>query len=171
MMRKRAAHQKGFTLIEVLVVVAIVGMLAPVLSLSIVQVITGTNRNNTMVIALADVEHAAHFINQDLQMAQTTNLPAYPQTVDLVTGGNVTLNWTDYYDNQATYHQSQYYLSGTQLKRNYDGQVANAALYISKAEFSVDASGEIVTVTLTSSPEGASGRSETRTYRVYRRSE
>jgi len=170
-MRERAHNQKkGFTLIEVLVVLAIVGVLVPVIGGSIVQVIRGTELNNTMVIALADIEHAASFINQDLNMAQTTNL-VYGQTADLVAGDNVTLNWTDYYDGQATWHEVQYYVSDTKLKRDYDGQVTNIALYISKAEFSIDGSGELVTFTLTSSPESVSERSETRTYRVYPRSE
>lgn len=169
-MRKRADNQKGFTFIEVIIVIAIVGMLAPVISGSIIQIIRGTDRNNTMVIALADIDHAASWLNQDLLMAQTTNL-VYGQPADLVVGGNVTLSWTDYYDGQATAHQSLYYLSGTRLMRNYDGQVANIASYISKAKFSRDASGKMVTFTLTSFPESVSGRSETRTYRVYRRSE
>ncbi len=170
-MRKRAAHQKGFTLIEVLAVVAIVGVLVPVLSMSIIQVIRGTDRNNTMVVALSDIEHAASWLNQDLLMAQTTNLPAYPLTVNLVAGGNVTLSWTDYYGGVATAHQSQYYLSGTKLMRNYGGQIANIALYISKAQFSKDGSNKVFTVSLTSSPEGVSGGSQTKTYRIYRRSE
>ncbi len=170
-MRKRADNQKGFTFLEVLLVVAIVGALVPVLGGSIVQVIRGTERNNTMVIALADIEHAASWLNQDLLMAQTTNL-VYGQPVDLVAGDTLTLNWTDYYDGQAITHQSQYYLSGTRLMRDSDGQVGNIASYISQAEFSIDDSNELkmVTVTLTSSPESISERSETRTYRIYRRS-
>lgn len=172
-MRKRTDNQKGFTLIEVLVVVAILGMLAPVLSMSIIQVIRGTERNNAKIIALADIEHAASFINQDLNMAQTTDLVNGAPPIDLVDGGNVTLNWTDYYDGQATEHQSLYYVSDTKLKRDYDDGlvVTNIALYISKAEFFIDDAGELVTFTLTSSPENVSERSETRTYRIYPRSE
>ncbi len=176
MMRKRADNQKGFTFIEVIIVVAILGMLAPVISGSIIQLIRGTDRNNAKVVALADIEHVASWLNQDLLMAQTILVNGEPMVfgnpADLVTGDNVTLNWTDYYGGgNATVHHSLYYVLDTRLMRDYDSQVANIASYISQAEFSIDLSGELVTVTLTSSPESAFGRSETRTYRVYRRSE
>lgn len=172
-MRQRADHQKGFTFLELLMVIAIMGALAPVVSLSIIQVIRGTDRNNTMVLALADIEHAASFINQDLQMALTTNLVNGASPINLVVGGSVTANWTDYYGGNATAHYSQYYVSvnSTRLMRNYDGQVANIALYLSRAEFSIDLSGKVFTVTLTSFPKTVLGRSQTKTYRIYRRSE
>lgn len=171
-MRKRADNQKGFTLLEVLVIVAIVGMLVPLISVSIIQIIRGTDRSNTKAIALADIEHATSWLNQDLLMAQTINV-VFGSPADLVAGDNLTLNWTDYYGANTTAHQSQYYLSGTRLMRNYDGQVALLASSISEARFSIDDADELgmVTVTLTSSPESVSGRSETRTYRIYRRSE
>ncbi len=173
-MRKRADNQKGFTLVEVLVVVAILGMLVPVIAGSIIQIIRGTDRNNTKIIALSDIEHAASWLNQDLLMAQTINLE-FGLLADLVAGDNLTLSWTDYYGGNATAHQSLYYIAPgtTRLMRNSDGQLANIASYISEAEFSIDDANELelVTVTLTSSPETVLGRSETKTYRIYRRSE
>ncbi len=180
MMKQRADNQKGFTLIEVLVAVAILGLVVSVISISIIQIITGTERNNAKIIALADIEHAAAWLNQDLLMAQTILVSdgqnedplVYGQPVDLVTGDTLILNWTDYYGGDATVHQSQYYVLDTRLMRDYDGQVANIASYISRAEFSIDDSDklELVTVTLTSFPENISERSETKTYRIYRRS-
>ena len=179
-MRKRADNQKGFTLIEVLVAVAILGLVVSVISMSIIQVITGTERNNAKIIALADIEHADAWLNQDLPMAQTILVNDEPMLVgappiDLVAGDTLILEWFDYYGGDATTHQSQYYILDSRLMRNYgyDGQVANIASYISEAKFSIDYVNELelVTFTLTSSPENISERSETKTYRIYPRSE
>jgi len=176
-MRKRAHNQKGFTLVEVLIVVAILGMLTPVIAGSIIQIIRGTDRNNAKIIALADIDHAASWLNQDLLMAQTIlkngEPMAFGNPADLVAGDNLTIGWTDYYGGNATAHQSLYYIiDETRLMRKYgyDNQTANIASYISRAEFSIDGSGELVTVTLASFPESVLGRSETKTYRIYRRS-
>ncbi len=170
MMRKRADNQKGFTLVELLLAVAILGLVVSVISISIIQIITGTERNNVKIIALADIEHAAAWLNQDLPMAQTTNL-VFGNPTDLVAGDTLTLSWTDYYGGEAITHQRQYYVSSTRLMRDSDGQVANIASYISAAEFSIDGSGRLITFTLTSSPESISERSETKTYRFYQRTE
>ena len=179
-MKKRAGNQKGFTLIEVLLAVAIMGLVVLVISMSIIQIFTGTERNSAKIIALTDIEHATAWLNQDLLMAQTILVSdgenedplVYGQPADLVAGDILILNWTDYYGGDATAHQSQYYILDSRLMRDYDGQVANIASYISLAGFSIDDSTELelVTVTLTSSPENISERSETKTYRIYRRS-
>ena len=178
-MKQRVANQKGFTLIEVLVAVAILGLVVSVISISIIQIITGTERNNVKIIALADIEHATAWLNQDLLMVQTILVNdgqsedplVYGQPADLVAGDTLILNWTDYYGGEAITHQNQYYVSGTRLMRDSDGQLANIASYISAAEFSIDGSGRLITFTLTSSPESISERGETKTYRFYQRTE
>ena len=176
-MKKGADNQKGFTLIELLVVIGILGLVVSVISMSIIQIITVTERNNAKIIALTDIEHAAAWLNQDLPMTQTILVNDEPMLVgvppiDLVAGDNLTLKWTDYYDAAAITHQSRYYVSGTRLMRDSDGQLANIASYILEAKFSMDYVNELelVTFTLTSSPGSISGRSETKTYRIYQRS-
>ena len=81
-------RQKGFTLIEVLLTVAVGGILIWGTVTAIYQVMVGTSRTNSQVVALTDVHHAALQLKKDLQMTQTATL----------FGGDLflRLEWTDY---------------------------------------------------------------------------
>ena len=62
--------QKGFTLIELLVVLAIGGVITWGIVVSIHQVVWGTGRTNSQVVALTNVHQAALRLKKDLVMTQ-----------------------------------------------------------------------------------------------------
>lgn len=159
-------RQKGFTLIEILVVMAVGGILMAGLVLSIYNVVWGTARSNSQVVALADINHAAWQIKKDLLMTQYTTL------TDGVPQGSVTLSWIDYTSfvpEDSRSHSSAYALSGTELQRTHDGIASIVGRNITSISFTKN--DRVVTVVLTATGPGASQRSETLKFSLYLRSE
>lgn len=162
-------RQKGFTLIEIMVTLAVGGVLLIGAVTSIFQVTTFTSRSNDQIVALTDVDHAAMWLRQDLQMAQSTTLPdGYP-----VPQNSVTLGWTDYTSfvtaEETRNHTSAYALSGTELVRTYDNTPRIVGRHITSIEFTQN--GSIVSVVITATGPGAQQRSETLEFSVHLRSE
>jgi prepilin-type N-terminal cleavage/methylation domain-containing protein len=62
--------QQGFTLIEVLVAVAITGFIGVGVATAVFQVINVNELSTNHVIAVKQVENAAYWINRDARMAQ-----------------------------------------------------------------------------------------------------
>ena len=161
--------QKGLTLIELLVALAISGMLLTGLVAAIFQVIRHTDSNNTTITAVNQIEKAGRWIAGDAQMAQSTNLHPDEPAVD-----TLTLYWTDWTDWGDGYakpddfkdYSFTYSLSGTELQRkdNYNGTTTTVARFISDVEFSL--SGGIITAKITSSPKGEDWHTEWRRYQI-----
>ncbi|MBN2186872.1 MAG: prepilin-type N-terminal cleavage/methylation domain-containing protein [Dehalococcoidia bacterium] len=63
-------HQKGFTLIEMIIVVALIGMISAAATMAIHQVLTGTTLSNDLNTAINQIHNAGYWINQDVQMAK-----------------------------------------------------------------------------------------------------
>jgi len=107
--------QKGFTLIELLVALA-VGSLVIVGALGgIHQVVWGTSRTNSQVVALNEVNRAASYLKKDLSTYNNVNLTVEPPDL-------ITINWKDetFEPNQgAREYDATYSLSGTELLRIY----------------------------------------------------
>jgi len=162
-------RQKGFTLIEILVVMGVGSVILMAALLSVQQVIVGTDRSNSQVVALTDINQASLRIKRDLIMTQETDLTdgnPVPQS-------SVTLSWTDYTsfgsENQTRSHSSSYTLSGTDLLRNYDGTVSIAGRQITSLGFTQD--GRIISVVITATGPGASQRNETLKFSAFIRAE
>jgi len=140
-MKKRQAWQTGFTLIELLLGMAITGMMGVGIVGLIYHEVTTTNTAKTIVTTTQEITNAASSISKDGVMAEST---------DLVEGAppanQVTLNWVDRRGFANIPHTSSYYLSGTDLLRNYDSQVNTVAQSISKVAFSQ--SDRILTVSI-----------------------
>jgi len=161
-------RQKGFTLIEVLLTVAVGGILIWGTVTAIYQVMVGTSRTNSQVVALTDVHHAALRLKKDLQMAQTTTLT----DGDPVPQGSVTLDWTDYTSFVAAEnidHSSSYQLVGSELRRTYDGIMSIVGRNITSVGITQD--GRVINVVITSTKGDATPRSETLEFSVYLRGE
>jgi len=165
-------RQKGFTLIEILVTLAVGGVLLIGAVTSIFQIATFTSRSNDHIVALTDVDHAALWLRQDLQMAQSTSLTdGVP--VSLTDENTAELNWTDYTsfvtEEETRNHTSAYALSGTELVRTYDNTPRIVGRHITSIEFTQ--SGSIISVVITATGPGAQQRSETLKFSVHLRSE
>ena len=176
MLRQLLKSQRGFTLIEVLIAVAIGGAIAGAGSMATRQVITQTNRNNNHEIAVRQVQNAGHWVTRDTRMAQT-----------VLTGdesdGILTLTWQDY--DGTNEYQVVYSLEEVEgvlkLKREHytnraDNPDPDATTYVAKYIDSGQTSCEFVdppmlTFTVTATVGGGSQQevSETRIYEIVHR--
>ena len=148
-------RKRGFTLIELLVAMAVGGLVMTAALGIIYQMVGGTPRTNSQVIALADVNQAALAIKNDLLMAKTTDLNSTPKS-------SATLSWIDYSSFESvnnTPHASIYTLSGTQLRRTYDGTTSIVGRRVSSINFTQN--GQFVAVVITASGGGASPQTAT----------
>ena len=158
--------QKGFTLVEVLVVLAVGSVILMGVLLTFYQVVWGTGRSNSQVVALTDINNAALSIKKDLMMTQDTDL------TDNVPQSSVVLSWIDYtgFDSEnLTSHSSSYTLSGTELLRTYDGTVSIAGRNITSIDFTQN--GRAITVVITATGSEVPQRSETLKFSAYIRAE
>ena len=63
--------EKGFTLLEMLIVVGILGVIMGVMTMSVAMIMKVSPQNNDWTIALRRVQNAGYWISRDVQMAQT----------------------------------------------------------------------------------------------------
>jgi len=156
--------QKGFTLLEILLVLVVGGILLVGVVTAIFQTTGITVESSTKITALEDIREVAARVSKDIKMAATTNLDPGALLDSL------TLDWTIWYDETGELNPVDHYISytppsGGELQRNYDGALTTVGSYISDIEFSQE--GNIITVTITSSPRGNTETAEQRTYQFY----
>ena len=141
--------QKGFTVVELLIAIAITGLIVSFLGTAIHQIITVTEYGNDKLTAMHELQNAAHWVSLDGQMASTAN------TSD---GLLLTLS-----DNSSI----SYTLAGTVLRRSAQGSQMTLARNISNLTFTIE--NRIITVNLTSSPAGRQNVSEQGIYKIFLR--
>ena len=170
-------RQKGFTLIEVLVMMAVSGVLLTGLVTTIFQVSTFIDRSNSQGIALTDVHRAAFHIKKDLQMAQNTGI-VEGDSVVLSPQSSVTLEWIDCTsefqpEEERRNHASTYNLTDSgELKRTYDNAPTPSiiARHITYLRFAQQDE-KVVNVVITATGPEPHQRSKTIEFIVHTRSE
>ncbi len=128
---------------------------------AVYQVVWGTSRTNSQVVALNDVHQAALQLKKDLEMTQSADLPG---------GAAINLSWTDYtsFDlEENKNHTSSYVLSNGELQRTYDGTMSIVGRNITYLGFTQD--GRIINVVITATEGDITPRSETLKFSVYLR--
>lgn len=169
--------EKGYTLVELLVAITIMGLASGAATVAIFQILRNTERNNNHLTVVRQVENAGYWISRDAQMARviTTN----------VTSDNLTflsLSWDEWSDNGTKIaHSANYTFEGLtdgvgQLKRTYvsggtsgQSRIAQYIYYdLSDVANTSNTSYQdpVLTVKLTALLESIQ---ETREYRVKRR--
>lgn len=141
--------QKGMTMVELVVVVAVTGIIVVFLGAAIYHIITVTSYGNSRLIATHELENTAYWFNRDGQQATAAS------------GGNgLALTLSD--NSSVTYS-----LAGTELIRSVGGDNMLLARNITSLNFIL--SGRVIIMSLTSSPEGRDNVSANGTYWVYLR--
>jgi prepilin-type N-terminal cleavage/methylation domain-containing protein len=136
--------EAGFTLVELLVGLAVAALVMGLLSATTFQILTASDRGQDKLAVLHDHGTAFQWLNRDAQMgvaAEATVLPT-----------SVTINWTDAV-NDITY-QSSYAQSGDELVRTLtvDGTPSSqtVARNLDTSGFSASLDGDLLTVSITS---------------------
>ncbi len=160
--------QRGFTLVEMLVAVAITSIIVPTIGMSTFQVLSGNARSVAHMIAVKQVESAVHRISRDVQMAQIVQ-----------TGGGsgfpLTLTWVKW-DN--TEDQVTYTIQNGELERAYSingGEPTSTVLAhhinTESGATSCQFVNGVFTFQITASLEGFKPASETRVGKIIPRSQ
>ena len=141
--------QKGFTLIELVISMAISGLIISSLGSALYQITTVADSGTDRMIAIHELQNTSHWISLDGQMAKTA-----------VGGDELVLTLPD---NSLT----TYSVVDNELRRTAGSSQIVIAHNISDISFSVDNS--VITMNVTSSPEGRPNISEHGTYKIHLR--
>jgi len=147
-LKKINKSQKGFTLIELIMVIAITALIIGGITVSIFQLYKVHASTSSRMLAVRQVQNAGHWISRDVQMAQSM---VTDESED--TGFPLTLTWTEWEEVdghlvEGDEHQVVYTLveEDSELKRSYwvndnDPDVTLVAEYIDQAETSCSLTG------------------------------
>lgn len=137
-LKKINKNQKGFTLIELIIVIAITGLIIGAITVTILQLFNISDRSDSHMLAVRQVQNAGYWINLDTQMAQSV------ETDGGTTGFPLKLTWSNEWDGNT--YQVIYSLADSELRRSYkvndgDPNVTLVAEYIDQADTSCGLTG------------------------------
>lgn len=141
--------ERGYTLLEAAITIAITGFLVTILSLIVQQVVTVPEKGGDQVSALHSVQNAAHWMTLDGQTALSA-VGGDDLTMTLPSG--VIISYT---------------LSGTELKRSYGNTNLTVAEDVASVKFTVQ--DRVIHMTIVATPDSRWNISESQTYQVYMR--
>lgn len=141
--------ERGYTLVELMIAIAITGLITTGLALVAQQMLTVPERGNSQVAALHAIQNAAHWVGLDGQAAKSAS-----------GGSGLILTLPD---NSTV----SYVLYGDELNRIYSGSNRTIARNITSANFSVQ--DRVITMDIISSPDGRFEVSENQTYQIHMR--
>jgi prepilin-type N-terminal cleavage/methylation domain-containing protein len=167
-MRKLYKDQRGFTLVEILVVLALIGIITGGITAAIMQVLTINTRATNHMIAVRQVQQAGKEVSKDALQAQPDKIVANPPGGDFLV-----LNWTNW---EGLENMVVYTINDDKLQRSHTlNGTAQAtappvvAEYIDPAETSCSWNNatKILTFTVTAVVgSGSYGAIETRVYEI-----
>jgi len=168
--------QRGFTLVELMIAIAISALIIGGLTLTIFQLFGGHARSSSEMTVIRQVQNAGYHISHDAQMAQIVNTDDDPETTEIIE--LVTLTWTKYLvwtpeEVITEEHQVVYAINDGALKREHyikaegaEDFVLDATTFVAEYISSISCyyAGDKLPVTVTASVVGFKPQSETRIY-------
>lgn len=159
--------QKGFSLLELVIAIALTGLITAAITTTVFQVFNMNTRSANRMAAVSQVQHAGKIVSEDILEANIVDAEDDPDTLELEL---VILTRNDFATNAT--HEVTYTLDGGVLWRSesVEGEegeiVTRVAEYISQASFDPTGllpAGAVLTFTVTAT---AGDESETRVYEV-----
>ena len=95
--------EKGFTLIEVAMAIAVLAMIALAGTAVTFQALKATGQSNDRMTAIPQVQNAGYWISRDAQMAESIFVD------NLEPHDFIILNWKDYENGDTTHHEVKYF--------------------------------------------------------------
>jgi len=161
-------NQRGFTMIEVIMALAVTAIITGGITMTIFQVFDGNTRSSNHMIAVRQVQNAGYWISHDTQMAQSVALTAGPD------GFPLTLTWADW--DSGDVHKVVYtLLADNKLQReHYTNLNPDATTFVAeyidpdpaKTNCYEDADGVLIFTVTATVGSGSQEESETRVYEV-----
>jgi len=152
--------QKGFTLIELALAMAIGGIIAGAITMTIFQIVDSSGRTSNHMTAIRQAQSAGYWVTKDAQMAQVIS------TEDDEDGLPLELSWTEW---GGAEHEVTYELQGTDFVRQHNGEEdVIIARFVESVEISPRPypGGELTFTVNVQVGDGAAMQIETRTYEV-----
>jgi prepilin-type N-terminal cleavage/methylation domain-containing protein len=139
--------EKGFTLVEFLITIAISGIIFGVVAAFIFQLSTVSGAGNNSLTVIHDLQNASYWFNRDGQMADSANIGTNSLTFHNSSSSNVVYAW-----------------SGSDLTRTENSASMTLARNISNVSFAVQ--NRLVSMNLTSTVTRRTTASENFNYQV-----
>jgi len=110
--------EKGFTLIETAVAIAVLALIALTVTAVTFQALKATSQSNDWMTAIPQVQNAGYWISRDAQMAESIFVDNLESPYFII------LNWKDYENGDTTHHKVTYFFEDLsdgigKLKRNH----------------------------------------------------
>jgi prepilin-type N-terminal cleavage/methylation domain-containing protein len=102
-MKRLKKGQRGFTLIEVLIVIGLTGLISVGLTTTVMQVLTMSHNTANHMTAVRQVQQAGFWVSPDVQMTQSVNASGS-------LGFPLTLTWTEFGETSNYAHEVIYTL-------------------------------------------------------------
>jgi prepilin-type N-terminal cleavage/methylation domain-containing protein len=165
-MKRLKDGQRGFTLVELIIAIAIAAVITGVITFSIMQILTINHRDSNHMIAVRQVQQAGDQVSKDALQAQSVNVTGV--------GDGLTLNltWEEWGTNITHTVIYDYDLTGPSgevkdLQREDfvegDSTLTTVAQYIYPAQTTCVWAGGVLTFNVTAK---VGTESETRTYEI-----
>jgi prepilin-type N-terminal cleavage/methylation domain-containing protein len=155
-------NQEGYSLPELLVTVAITGIIVAFLGTAVYQILTVTEYGGDKMIATHELQNTAHWVGHDGQMASTASggselvltLPDGSQVIYAMVGSDILRT-----DDESQMTLARHITALDFLVEERTERITAGAYYEDREE-------RIITMTITSAPEGRPNVIEEKEYKV-----